>query len=103
MRRRHRLRGCFECGKVEVVDADLGCHELVEERAEQGRQQFGQSLVCLSLSVDSGQGFHNLALLIQSRKRYEDALHGANVEVLLRETAQQCPASQIAFISSCGT
>src|SRR5205814_1131467 len=40
----------------------------------------------LSLSIDSGQTRHNLALFVQCRNRYEDALHGADVEVLLRET-----------------
>src|SRR5260370_27162003 len=39
-------------GQVEVVDADLRRHELVEERAEQVGQQFGESHVFLSLSID---------------------------------------------------
>src|SRR5881396_2153600 len=80
-------RACFECGEVEVVDADFGGHELVEERAEERLKKALTTLMTLDLVCECRQCRVHLSLFVLRWQRDLDARENALRDQRLSGTA----------------
>src|SRR5262249_6918296 len=89
-----------EHGEIEIVDADLSGHELVEEGAKKRQEANLTTLMQIFLAFDAPKYRSNLKLLLPPRIRYPFRMYSISVQCWVRRA--RIKASKIQSIQKVG-